>query len=42
MGENSVFWDGAAENGSTVSCGVYFYEIRMEGFRDRRKTVLLR
>ena len=41
-GENSVVWDGTAEDGTIASSGVYFYEIKMKGFRDHRKTVLLR
>jgi hypothetical protein len=41
-GDNFIAWDGSAENGRHVASGVYFYELKMDGFRAHRKTVLLK
>lgn len=41
-GFHTVRWDSRDDRGSTVSSGVYFYELRGRAFIDRRRMVLLR
>ncbi|NNE43607.1 MAG: T9SS type A sorting domain-containing protein, partial [Gemmatimonadetes bacterium] len=41
-GPGSVRWDGRDEAGRRVAAGIYHYEVRTEGRRDRGKVVLVR
>jgi hypothetical protein len=41
-GAARVTWDGTTDGGHHVASGVYFVELETGGFRDSRKTVLLR
>ncbi len=41
-GDNFVTWDGTDDIGRQVASGVYFYEIRAEGFRAERKMMLVK
>ncbi len=41
-GEHKVFWDGSDERGEAVSNGIYFYQLRQDGFSQMRKLTLLR
>ncbi|MEO2005277.1 MAG: FlgD immunoglobulin-like domain containing protein, partial [Candidatus Poribacteria bacterium] len=36
----AAYWDGRAASGEAAASGVYFYEIRAEGLRGRRRMVL--
>ena len=39
-GESRMVWDGRDESGRFVSSGVYFYEMRGDGFSAQRKMLL--
>jgi hypothetical protein len=41
-GDNYVFWDGKTRGGSDAACGVYFYQVKLEGFAGHKKMILLR
>ncbi|MCK4302691.1 MAG: T9SS type A sorting domain-containing protein [Candidatus Eisenbacteria sp.] len=41
-GEHVVAWNGEDERGNPVGSGVYFYEMRTDGFRAMKKMVLAR
>ncbi len=41
-GVHSVSWDGTDELGRSVASGIYFYEIRTDGFTESRKMLLLK
>jgi hypothetical protein len=41
-GNNTVFWNARSGDGRPLAGGVYFYEIRTEGFRAHRKMILLK
>jgi len=41
-GDYSVIWDGRDNRGSSVSSGVYFYVLKIGGYRESKKLVLLR
>jgi len=41
-GRKVVTWDGTDDRGMPVSSGVYFYQIRAEGFAEARKMLLLK
>jgi hypothetical protein len=41
-GYHSVVWDGASNQGATLSSGVYFLRMRAPGFEHTRKLVLLK
>ncbi|RMG32224.1 MAG: T9SS C-terminal target domain-containing protein, partial [Methanobacteriota archaeon] len=36
-GEHSIKWNGRTNNGKEVSSGIYFYELRAEGFKQVKK-----
>jgi hypothetical protein len=40
-GSNFVIWDGKAKDGRSVASGVYFYQIKTDGFSDQRKMILV-
>jgi hypothetical protein len=40
-GSNFVVWDGKASDGRSVASGVYFYQIKTDGFSDQRKMLLV-
>jgi len=40
-GEHKVFWDGKDERGEPLSTGVYFYQLRQDGFSQMHKMTLL-
>jgi C1A family cysteine protease len=39
---NSVYWDGKNENGESVTSGLYFYKLEVEGFSTSKKMILMR
>jgi flagellar hook assembly protein FlgD len=41
-GPYTVEWNGNAQNGSPVACGVYFYRLISKEFDDTKKMILLR
>jgi len=41
-GEHSVVWNGTDDNGLSVGSGVYFYQMKMDGFVETRKMVLMK
>ena len=41
-GAHRVRWDGRAATGEAVASGVYFYELKAEGFRAVRRLALLK
>jgi len=41
-GDYSVIWDGRDRKGNSVSSGVYFYVLKIGGYRESKKLVLLR
>ena len=41
-GQNLVQWDGTNYKGETVSAGVYFYSIEVEGYFETKKMILLK
>jgi len=41
-GEKNVTWDGKLESGLQASSGVYFYQLKTDGFNRTRKMVLLK
>ena len=41
-GYHSVVWNGLDEIGQPVSSGVYFSELRANGFRESKKMLLLK
>ncbi len=41
-GEYSVVWNGKDDNGSSVSSGVYFYQIQTKDFVSSKKMILLK
>jgi hypothetical protein len=41
-GEQHLFWDGRDATGRDVASGVYFYRLRIEGFSETRRMVLVR
>ena len=40
-GSNFVVWDGKANDGRRVASGVYFYQIKTDGFSDQKKMMLV-
>jgi len=38
----ALLWDGRNEKGERVSSGIYLYEMRADGFRERRRMILVR
>lgn len=41
-GYHTVFWDGKNNKGSTVSSGIYIYEMKCANFHQRKKLVLVK
>lgn len=41
IGQNSNFWDGRADDGTKLSCGVYFCELNLRGGRAHTKMILI-
>lgn len=41
-GVHQVLWDGRDDSGAQVASGLYFYEMTLPDFRDRRKLLILR
>lgn len=41
-GSHQIVWDGAAEDGSLVASGVYFYQMKAGDFADTKRMVLLK
>jgi hypothetical protein len=41
-GEYSITWDGRSDRGVRLSSGVYFYNLKTDGFEDFRKMVILK
>ncbi|MFQ5629600.1 MAG: hypothetical protein ACE5I1_12625 [bacterium] len=41
MGAHSVHWDGTDNFGQKVPSGVYMYRIRIDGFKQARKMLLI-
>ena len=41
-GRFTATWDGRDETGNAVGSGVYFYRLRVPGFSDTRKMLLLK
>ncbi|MEE9271085.1 MAG: FlgD immunoglobulin-like domain containing protein, partial [Candidatus Krumholzibacteria bacterium] len=37
-----ALWDGRNDHGNPVGSGVYFYRLRMPGFTDTKKMMLLK
>jgi hypothetical protein len=40
-GENCVVWSGLAKDGRRMASGVYFYEIRIDGYSAQKKMILV-
>jgi hypothetical protein len=40
--ENAVYWDGRAENGESVSSGLYFYQLQTDSFTAVKRMVILK
>ena len=40
--EKAVYWDGRDQLGESVASGVYFYTLKMDGFSDTRRMVILK
>ena len=41
-GEYSVNWDGKSDDGRPMASGIYFYNLRSDGFEDSKKMVILK
>jgi hypothetical protein len=41
-GEYQYFWDGVDMSGKTVSTGIYFYELYVDGYRESKAMILIR
>jgi plastocyanin len=41
-GYKSVLWDGKNDSGKDVASGIYFYQLKVGGFSDTKKLVLLK
>jgi flagellar hook assembly protein FlgD len=41
-GRHTATWDGTTDRGDVVASGVYFYRIRIGGFTDVKKMVVLK
>ncbi|MBN2354581.1 T9SS type A sorting domain-containing protein [candidate division KSB1 bacterium] len=41
-GSNTIIWNGRNEDNNKVATGVYFYEIKAEGFESRKRMILLK
>jgi len=41
-GDYTVNWDGRSDSGERMSSGVYFYNLKTDGFEDSRKMVILK
>ena len=42
IGSYNVVWDGKSDNGSILSSGVYFYEMKGLDFHDVKKLILVK
>ena len=42
VGEHSVVWDGKADNGKSVSSGIYFYKLKTSNYEKTKRMVLLK
>jgi flagellar hook assembly protein FlgD len=41
-GQHSVNWNGADKNGNRIACGVYLYQLRVEGKAMTKRMMILR
>jgi flagellar hook assembly protein FlgD len=41
-GHKSAMWDATDDRGQTVSTGIYFYQLKAEGFSETRKMLLMK
>jgi hypothetical protein len=41
-GQKSATWDATDDRGQTVSTGIYFYQLKAEGFSETRKMLLMK
>jgi flagellar hook assembly protein FlgD len=41
-GHRSATWDATDDRGQTVSTGIYFYQLKAEGFSETRKMLLMK
>jgi hypothetical protein len=41
LGDNYITWDGKSKNGSRITSGVYFYQIKTPGFTAQKKMMLV-
>jgi hypothetical protein len=42
VGKYEIVWDGKDEGGNQVASGIYFYQLRIEGFCDTKKMILVK
>jgi flagellar hook assembly protein FlgD len=41
-GHKNAMWDATDDRGQTVSTGIYFYQLKAEGFSETRKMLLMK
>ena len=41
-GEHKLIWDGRDRNGSSVTTGIYFYQLKIGGYRESKAMIVIR
>ena len=42
VGEHRVIWNGRSQNGEFVTTGIYFYQLKVGGYRESKALILIR